>query len=82
MLTPEAKLQDHVSNQIKLFLKDAHMSQRELARELGIREAVLSRRMTGAVRWALGDVFNTAEVLGVDPCQLLPLPAEEGYEII
>lgn len=49
-----------------------NLSQRELAEHLGISQAALSRRMSGANPWDLDELDRLASLFGMDARDLIP----------
>lgn len=52
------------------------MSQRDLARALGVTQGTISRRWNGLRPWQLADLPEVAEVLGVSVQYLVTDPAD------
>lgn len=72
-------LTQRVAAEIRAELARQQMSQRELARRLGIDQAIVSKRLTGGIgrSWTLDELDSIAVVLGVPAAWFLaaPVPA-------
>lgn len=68
----DRRLREYVAEEIRSLLARRKMSAAELGRRAGIKQAYLSRRMTGEVAFNLDDLETIAAVLQVDPEGLLP----------
>lgn len=56
----------------------ARVTQTQLARELGLDQAAVNRRLRGRTPWKVSDVVIAARVLGVDMSELMPTHDEFG----
>jgi transcriptional regulator with XRE-family HTH domain len=79
--TQRESLHDRAVEHIKVLLLRRDMSGRELAARIGVKQAYLSRRMTGEVKLSLDEIEAISVALGVDAVDLLrpqdPLPPLE-----
>ncbi|MGC5664976.1 helix-turn-helix domain-containing protein [Micromonospora sp. WMMD723] len=66
------RLRHLAAEEIRVLLARRRMSAAELARQTGIRQQALSRRMTGETAFDLDDLERIADVLGVTVADLLP----------
>lgn len=77
-------LHDRAVEQIKTLLLRRGMSARDLAAKIGVKQAYISRRMTGEVPLNLDEIEAIATALGVDVLDLLrepqPLPPLEPIQ--
>lgn len=72
MINPMANdTSDHIIDNIRAELGRRRISQRELARRLGISSAAMNQRLTGVTRLPADDLVRIAAVLQVDPAALL-----------
>jgi transcriptional regulator with XRE-family HTH domain len=67
-------LNEHVSEAIRIVLVKRRMSAAELARQAGMSQPYISRRLTGAAIFDLADLESIARVLEVPVTDLLPAP--------
>lgn len=63
---------DTVSAEIRAEMGRQRLTQVDLAGKLGIKQAHLSRRLTGEVTWRVDEVMRVALILGVPFRQLMP----------
>lgn len=68
-------LRDHITQEIRAEMGRKRVSGAELARQLGVSEAYISRRLSG-VGLDIADLERFAEVLGVPVSRFFP-PAEQ-----
>lgn len=61
-----------VGEQVRLWLRRRGRSQQDLAIQLGIRPASLSRKVSGVTGWTINDLVTTAAFLDVEIRDLLP----------
>ena len=54
------------ANLLKSVMAIRSMTQRKLAKVLGLSEKALSKKMTGKVDWKLSEVQTICDVLGID----------------
>lgn len=56
----------------------ARVTQTQMARELGLDQAAVNRRLRGRTPWKVSDVITAARVLGVSVAELMPQHDEIG----
>lgn len=66
-----AKLRERTAEELRVILARRRMSGSELARRTGLKQAYVSRRMTGEVAFDLDDLEVIATALGVTVMELL-----------
>lgn len=74
-------LREVAAEEIRALLARRRMSHAELARRTGLKRSTISRRMTGETALDLDDLEAIAEVLGVEPVELLGLAEKAGGEL-
>ena len=77
-LDSSAMDQRHIAAEIRAELGRQNLSQANLALALDWTEAYLSRRLTGQVPFALGEISQIANELRVPPSQFLETSAPMG----
>ena len=60
------------------LLAKTGVSQRELARRIGISSSMMSQRMNGITPWKFDEVFEVCEVLGVSEVWLVNEVKRQG----
>lgn len=67
MEMPEAE----ISKRVRVLLAERRITASALARDLGLTQSYVARRMTGKVSWRASDLSLIAGHLGVDASALL-----------
>lgn len=67
-------LSDIVAGNIRAEVARIGWSQSEFARKIGMKQALLNNRWLGKTAWGLDDIEAVADVLNIDPADLLRLP--------
>lgn len=62
----------HIGRTVRGLLFDQRRSQRELAAYLGVDSTVVSKMIHGRRSWTIAELWATAQMLGVEPGDLLP----------
>ena len=71
-------LRERAAEEIRVLLARRRVSAAELARQTGMKQSTLARRMTGEIAFDLDDLEKIADVLGVSVTDLLPRSARDG----
>ena len=71
-------IDEQIGYRVRQALWRSRRTQTELARELGIDQASISRRLRGTVAWRVSDVMAAANLCGVDYLDLLPQTARQA----
>jgi transcriptional regulator with XRE-family HTH domain len=66
-------------NRLKVVLAEKEMTNRDLAKTLGVRDMTVSRWATNSQQPTLDTLFKIAEVLQISVCDLLEKP--ERYTV-
>ncbi|MDR1513867.1 MAG: helix-turn-helix transcriptional regulator [Propionibacteriaceae bacterium] len=66
---------------VKGLLDERGLSQRELARRMGLSVSRVTERMRGEARWTLDDTFAVADALGIDPTALTDKVARHAQNL-
>lgn len=68
---PSGDLGQAVANEVARLKKNAGMSNRELAKRIGVTHPYIGDRLSHAKPFDLNDVARIAEVFGITPVELL-----------
>lgn len=66
-----------VGKSLHLVMWERGITQEWLARELGVTQSTMSRKIKGRAPWTLAEVYKVAAALDLDPHDLLP----EGIDV-
>ena len=70
-------LQDRVSHNIRVLLAIREITQRDLAKAMGLAAPSLSQKFTGRTRWNMDDIEKASGFLNVKPEAIV---AGSGFE--
>lgn len=63
---------------VNQYLFNVGVSKTALAKHLGISRPAVSQKVHGRVSWSLEEIYGTAELLSIDPIDLLPRRDDNG----
>jgi transcriptional regulator with XRE-family HTH domain len=66
------RTESQTSERVRALLADREISEAALARQLGLSQSYVSRRMRGDVTWRVDDIARIAAHLGVAVSDLVP----------
>lgn len=70
---------ENVAGEVRAAAGRRRMSSAHLARELGMSEMAMSRRMSGKMPFRVDELAQLADILGVEVIDLLPPRVTGGY---
>lgn len=63
---------------LALALKDKGITQLQLADALGVTQATVSRKVSGASAWKIAELRQVADLLGVSAAEVIALVSDEA----
>ena len=70
-----APLRERVAEEVRVLLARKRLSATQLAKRMGVSQAYMWRRLSGETAFDLDDLERIGALLGVEPAELLPRPA-------